>query len=803
MARQQVESSWAKPLALLLLLVAQASVAQPLPPAPAPSATPEHLVFEASDSLEPVLLNLELVVNTVTTGKIVAVENRRGELFMHASDLVAAGIQLPGGTQGDSARVNLNGIADLRAHYDVNRLQLQIVVPPEWLPAQDIRRRTGDPPVPQDSFGALLNYDFYYDGGTRGPGIAALWTEQRLFDGFGVISNTGVVRHVLDYSTFSGGGSSDGYIRQDTTWTWSQEDRILTWTAGDSITGSQSWSNSVRMGGIKLARDFRIRPDLITYPLPQFASQTAVPTTVDVFVNGNRVSRDDVRPGPFIISDFPFISGAGEATVVTTDALGRQTQTTMPFYVTSEVLRKGLFDFSTSVGAVREDYGVKNFSYGEIGGTGSFRYGVSDAFTLESQVELSDSLAMVGAGGVGKLWQYGVLSTAALHSNDGPGGGWQWTYGYRYGGKFLSFSYQGTRRDSDFQDLALHSSDRQRGDARDNRLSSDVFTASVLLGRTGGTVGAGFFDIDSGDNERTQLLNLSYNKPVWRDCNVFVGYSRDLGRKDDTFIVQVVMPFEHMGHASATVIANGAGRTTERISYSRNAPSSGGVGWEVGYSGRDGAQDIDAAGSLNTHYAYLDGGMYSVSGKVAGWAGAHGSLLLMDKSLFPARQVNDGFVLVSTDGVADVPVYFENQLVGDTDSSGHLLVPWVPSYYAGKYEVDPLVLPGNMRTPLVEQRIAVRRGSGAVLRFPIAEVQAALITLVDAENQPLPVGSAAQETTKGLHAQVGFDGEVYFEGLGTDNVLDVTRPDGGHCTSRFTLPDKLKEIARVGPLHCE
>ncbi|MFP3374493.1 fimbrial biogenesis outer membrane usher protein, partial [Pseudomonas sp. SIMBA_068] len=79
-------------------------------------------------------------------------------------------------------------------------------------------------------------------------------------------------------------------------------------------------------------------PDLVTYPLPAFAGEAAVPTSLDLFINGYKSSTTELQPGPYTLTNVPFINGAGEAVVVTTDSLGRQVSTTLPFYVTSSLL---------------------------------------------------------------------------------------------------------------------------------------------------------------------------------------------------------------------------------------------------------------------------------------------------------------------------------------------------------------------------------------------------------------------------------------------------------------------------------
>lgn len=73
--------------------------------------------------------------------------------------------------------------------------------------------------------------------------------------------------------------------------------------------------------------------------------------------------------------------------LVTTDALGRQVSTTLPFYVSSDLLKQGLSDGAVTLGSLRRNYGIENFDYGPAAGSGSYRYGVTDWLTLEGHAE--------------------------------------------------------------------------------------------------------------------------------------------------------------------------------------------------------------------------------------------------------------------------------------------------------------------------------------------------------------------------------------------------------------------------------
>lgn len=789
--------------------------ASPVPSAPSnPSASPATAAPPAATPIPPDLpratLFLELSINGLRHDGAVRVEYRHGRLYAGADDLRRAGLDPArlGLAQGQRW-VDLHAVPGLAAVYDANALQLRLTVPPEWLPAQHLgRRAAGDATPARSSFGALLGYDLYLarqrhaigDQPAQRTTIGSLWSEQRVFGGAGLFSNTGVYRHLSgDGLGPPGVGLRNGYTRYDTSWSASDEQRLVSWSLGDVISAAPGWGSPVRLGGLRIARDFRLRPDLITYPLPQFAGQAALPSTVDLFVNGYRATSERIQPGPFTISGAPFINGAGEATIVTTDALGRQVAVTLPFYVSHDLLQQGLTDYAFSIGALRRDYGIKDFSYGAAAATGALRHGISDALTLEAQFEAAGDLALAGVGAVGRLGQWGVASASLTHSRLHEQSGTQLTFGYRYSTRRFSIGYQGLRRSDGFGSLAQLELDRRFSLMR----RSDVLTAGLSLDRYG-SLGVGYFDLRANDGMRNRLLNLSYSLALWRQTSLQISLSRDLERHTHMLMAHLSVPFDDAGVFSAAVLRDDDGRIVERVGYVRNPPLAGGLGWNVAYTNGPAGGDYRQAGlAWASRHGRLDAGTYGTNSQRTDWAGLRGSVVAMDGGVFASGQIHDAFALVSTDGTAGVPVRYENQLVGVTDDRGHLLVPWVSSHYQAKYEIDPLGLPPHLATPEVEQRIAVKRGGGALLRFPVQRTVAAIVALVGADGQPLPLGSQATDTASGRQAWVGHEGLVYFEGLQADNRLRVTLPDGSACAAAFALDVASEQLARIGPLRCQ
>lgn len=765
------------------LVLAAPGEAAPLPPPPS-----------GMEAVADAQLFLELVVNQMDTGRVVAVNQRAGQLFLPASVLQEVGVKLPGEIPAEVALENLPG---LHTDYDSQGQRLMLTVPPAWLPEQFIGNRNNYPRTQAlTSFGALLNYDAYLNDTDDAGTYLGIFNEVRLFDTWGTLSNTGQYRTTIGRETV-GSSLENGYRRYDTTWRFSDDERLLTYEAGDVISGALPWSTSVRLGGVQLSRDFGVRPDLVTYPLPQFAGEAAVPSSVDLFINGYKSSSADLQPGPYTLTNVPFINGAGEAVVVTTDALGRQVSTTVPFYVTSTLLQKGLSDFSVAAGNLRRDYTLRDFGYGPGVASGTFRYGLSDAFTLESHAEASNDLTLGGVGGNLRVGNFGVLNTALSQSQFDGRTGQQLSLGYQYSNQRFSVSYQRVERREQYADLSLVDTPYVSLSKR-----SQQATVSLNLNQFG-SLGVGYFDVQAADDSRTRLVNMTWSKPLWRNSSFYLSANHEVGDSSWAVEAQVVVPFDLYGSLSVGTERSKTGQSQQRVNYSRAVPAEGGVGFNLGYASGDGPAYRQADLTWRLQSVQLQAGVYGSSDAETRWADATGSLVWMDNQVFAANRVNDAFVVVSTDGVSGVPVRYENQVVGETDRNGHLLVPWTSAYYRAKYEIDPLNLPSNVQVPNVEQRVAVRRGSGYLLEFPVRRVLAASITLVDAQHQDLPLGSQVRHEQSGALAVVGWDGLVYLENLVAHNTLQVTVGDGQTCQATFELDITQEQVPLIGPLVCQ
>ncbi|MBA0035880.1 fimbrial biogenesis outer membrane usher protein [Pantoea sp. BIGb0393] len=741
---------------------------------------------------------LELVVNQGERGDIVPVERKNGAFWVRRGDLERAGIPA-GKLQGQ--QIDVSNLSGAKVEYDERRQRLLLTVPPAWLPGQTIGQQLNAPRFPgRASNGALLNYDFYATRTDNAGSRLSSWNELRLFGPAGQFSTNGVYVQQLEGGV---SGQQEGYIRYDTWFSNENENAAISWRAGDLVTDALSWSNSVRLGGVQIGRDFSVRPDLVTYPLPAFSGQAAVPSSVDLFINGYRSAQADVQPGPWSLTNVPFVNGAGDAVITTTDAVGRQITTTLPFYVSSSLLKQGLSDYSFSAGAIRENYGIKNFDYGAAAASGSYRYGLTDWLTLESHAEGSDSVAMGGAGGLVKLGSLGVVNGALAQSQMAGSAGTQYSWGYQYNNSWFSLGTQHTIRSAEFGNLALVGS---RGDSTNTSYSlsrrSAQYTASVSLSDYG-SLGLAYFDISGGNGDRTRLMNLSWSKNLWGNSSLYISASRDRDQGDWSGAISLVIPFGEQSSASVSMERDQQGNNNQRLYVSRAMPTDGGFSYDAAWANQGSDSGDYRQGSLRYRNNKIDtsAGFYGDNDNTTQWADFTGSVVLMDNRVFAANDINDAFVVVKTD-YPDVTVRYENQTMGRTDNEGYLLVPSISSYYGAKYDIDTLDLPADRTAPKVEQRFAVKRKSGYLLNFPVERLRAASVVLHDSNHQPLPISSQVLRPNQATE-YVGWDGIVWMEDLGANNPIHVVTPDGRSCDTQLAIADgQPKALETYGPLTC-
>jgi len=794
-------------------------------------------------------LYLEVFVNGVSMRKIVPVRHRAdGHLALQEVELRGVGL-LPGASalQADGW-VDVSRLDGVQARYDeatqtlhLNAQNAAMVVRALDAAGSTTSAHTQAAAEPV-ALGAFINHSFTLN--TAGAGLRGVRRYQsvagllqtNVYGRWGVLSSA----HVVDGMRLVGGqaGRTDKRwrtVRLDTIWSWYDEDRLLTVTAGDLVGSSLAWTRAVRLGGIQVRRNFAIRPDLVTMPmLDGIAGSAEVPSTVELYIDNMRRFSQDVAPGPFAITNLPPLAGAGTARLVVRDVLGRETVSETPFYASSNLLAKGLLDFAVEAGMARRNVGMRSNDYDRhLLASATARYGFSNAITLEGTLQggnpAGGRLGLAGAGAVFQLGALGVagLSGAASHYRparalpvSGLERGAQFALHLETGLRGMDFSARHQWTHGRFHDqvsstlelpraISPAQAAHARSQARPPRRMSQFSLGLAGYGFGQATEGANgsapsvslsYTPITHADGVRARLFGVNLGQRLPGGAWLSISALRDLDQRNSGSVFAMFSWFldREAGaglNASASVAKARGNRAHSTLELSQSETyAEGSVGWRVrSTQGLNHSVDTTsqlASASYRHRYGRIEAAVEHLRGRgvrsqMNGRMQIDGAVVMAGGGVFFSNRIDDAFAVVNV-GEPGVQVLRENTRIGATDADGQLLLPGLRAFERNQIAIDPMSLPLDARIPVLQRDVRPRWRSGAVVDFDVtAHTRSALVTLTDAGGAHLPVGTTVRLNQQ-AETVVGYDGQVWFEHVAEHNRLSAVLADGSTCSASFS-----------------
>ncbi len=764
-------------------------------------ATTEEAFEAATDPNADQKLLLEVWINGRSIGKIGEFTMRSGKLMARPDELHDLGFRVPDAFASRPATlIALSELHGLTWTVDQKNQILRVTASdaallPVLLQPEGREAATGRRTI-ESGTGMTLNYDI---AGTLtgGKGGGSGSSDLRSFAPWGIVSSDW-----LGYTGDSSGGSNaTRAVRLDSAYTFADVNSLRRYTLGDFITSELQWNRPFHIEGAQIRSDFSMRPDLITFPLPTLAGSAAVPSTVNVLVNGNVVASNQVDAGPFEIQQLPVISGAGTITMTMTNALGQQVSVTQPFYGGTALLSPGLQTFSGQAGLVRRDWGVASNDYGKMAGTGYYRRGLTQRFTVEAAAEGTSGAYMGGGGAALLVGKLGIVNFDAAASGGSASLGDLFSLGAQHIGTKFSLGGLATIANRSYRDVV------SMNGSGIPRKQISAFTGYSL--RHFGTAGLAYAEVDedasptliqtSGTQaEHSHVVTANYSLQFHR-VSFYATEFRDLDTSGSSGLqVGITIPLGRRSSCSFTGSSTGSGQAEVQ----QSAVRIGDWGYQAYISEGNGSHEF-AEAQYKSPVGLLSAGIDESSGETTLRLESQGAVSLVDRGFFPSNWVYDSFAIVDTSPLEHVRVYQENRDVGTTDKAGRLLVPDMRSFEVNHLGIEPVDVPADATLNNDKKVVRPQDRSGVVVRFPIQFSHAALLQLVDAAGVPLPLGSVATLRVTGAIFPVGYDGDAYVEGLSAHNDLAVELPNGKHCFVAFDYKPLAGDIPSIGPLRCQ
>ncbi len=680
----------------------------------------------------------------------------------------------------------LDALPGTASELDASAQTLAIQAPAALFPPTNRFARPALPAPALSPPGAFLNYDLVaqrLQGETRLDGLVELGA----FNGAGVGTATVLARDL---------GAQAHLIRLETTWTRDAPGELASLRAGDAVSRVGAWSLPVRFGGVQWATNFSVRPGFVTFPLPALSGESALPSTVDLFINDALRGRETLPPGPFALPNLPVVTGEGELRVVVRDLLGREQVLSERYYVSPRLLRPGLTDFSYQAGFLRNRFGLESNDYGRAFAAAAYRTGFSDRLTGELSAELLRSQQTAGASGT-FLWDgFGVVTLSAAGSHSERGNGALSSLEFERQSRRFGMNLRMQAASADFAQLGLPPGWQSPRRINEARVGFPIPGA--------GSVGLGYVERLHRDRPDVRLANLSYQMKAGPGSLLLSAYRIETldgeRRTERALAVTFTLPLGGRTSASAGAVHQ-AGRDAGTVQVQRNLPAGEGVGYRL--LAQEGAGErLQAGVSAQSDIGTYTAEAASSLGDTAYRLGAAGGIAWLDGRAYLARRLGDSFALVRVGDYPDVQVYADNQPVARTDAQGRALVPRLRAYDRNLLRIEQADLPLEAEIGALEHEAVPYYRSGLVVSFPVRPAHGALLRLVLEDGKSPPPGAQVRLDDRTERFPLGLNGEVYLTGLAASQH-GRAEWNGRRCVFALQVPPSHDPLPHLGAVPCK
>lgn len=769
-------------------------------------------------------MQLEVILNGTPTKLIGAFTMLdSGRLASTRQELEEIGINARGNS-APAELVVLDTLFGLSYRYDEPTQRILVTTPEELLVVREYNLRSSPSEMPplQTGWGGVLNYDVYMSSASPLDGRRIAFNgvsttlDARAFTPYGTVSQSAILRSTLN-ERFE-------MLRLNSTMMYSDPESVISYVGGDTINSGFAWTRPIRIGGVQAQRNFGLRPDLVTLPLPAARGSAAVPSTADIYINNVKTFSQDINTGPYLLSNLPAISGSGTARVILRDASGHTTESVLPFFVSSSLLAPGMSDFSAEAGVPRLSYGTTADTYvGEPVASGSMRYGLFDWVTLMGHAEGGAGLINASAGAAIRTGSFGVATVAMSGSHFGGGTGFQsyLSYETKIFGVNVNASTQMTF--GKYDDLASVTSRLQQNSVRDPYSTQSILDVSSIVQSVASqalftsasspkmlnrisfsmplpfyraTLSTGFTQIYDSRQSHSEIITATLSLPIDRASVFGTAFTSTGGQRNTGFLVGMSMPLGE--NVTTSLSVSGGSASVDVIKPLEQQPGS--WGWRVRDTEGVSAQR-SAAVSYRSSSMRTEAGIGQDRKGAVATAEMEGAVVVMGGGVLLANRIDDAFAVVET-GVPGIEVFHENRPVATTDSSGRALVPGLRSFQRNKIAIDTNKLPVDADVSTTEMYVAPGDRTGVRLNFAVqANARPAVVVFQGADGRLLPVGASGQ-VEAGESFTVGYDGRAYIKNLNPENKVTIAMVDR-ECRASFAYEPHPNEQVIISGVTCQ
>ena len=780
--------------------------------------------FNTSNQMSPGIYRVDIVVNGQTPGRreveFVAAHAKTGAqpclsrevlekigIAMDKVDTDAHGRELSNPAAAGQYCGDLGQwIPMASSTFDPGALELAASVPQAYMKRS--MRGYIDPELLDEGIAAgLLNYNFSTNTVTAGEG------DGRTYLGLNAGINLGAWR--LRHQGAQAWSNRTGFETYQNTSTYVQRS-IIPWqsqlTLGDTFSNGQI-VDGVRVRGVTLATDDRMRPQTQQGYAPQVRGTADSNATVTVSQNGYTIYETTVPPGPFVISDLHATGYGGDLIVSVTEVDGRRNTFVVPYSVAPQLLRADATKYSATLGKVQQK-GVDAKGANVFQGT--LQHGLTDDLTVYGGGSVSKGYEQ-GKLGIALNTSFGAFSldTATSHTevpDHGRQSGQSLGLGYNKSlpasgthfalgaYRFSTEGYLNLQDALNVREIASRAGDINSYARQKSRLD---MTVSQQLGIGTLSLYGSSVDYWGGQEGRQVSFTASYgstwNKVNWNlsaqrsrvqdtrqltqselSDDVFFGRIGQPGRIDNRYMLTLSMPLG--GESRAPTINTSFSRDTGDTRGSQQQVGINGFLGEdtalnYGVSASRATSESTHSGQFNTYAGYrtdatqLRAG-YSQSRDSSQLSfGADGGVVVHAEGIAFSQSLGEASALVHVPGAEGA------RLGGSSgarvNSSGFAVVPNLTAFQNNTVEIDPEGMSMDVELQESTRNVVPTSGAVSLVKFDTLSGRAVLVKGVHENGSPLPFAAQVFDAQGREVGVVGQASKAFVRDIPQEGRLTV------------------------------
>ena len=766
-------------------------------------------------------LVLRVTLNTENRGDLFVQRTPDLDFLLKVEDLKAMGfkdIAAPAQSIDGEPHISLRSLPGVTTRFDEKALALHITAEPQLMVGNsfDLRSERRRKNITGSSNSAFFNYAFT---GTHGSSSS---------DGLGFAGEAGV--RLGDYLFMSDASTVDTptgkkLVRLMSSATMDDRENLRRVVLGDVLTPSRDFSNSVNIGGISIAKSYGIDPYFIRFPTQSLTGSVALPSDMEVYLVGQRIRTERLRPGEFELRDILAYGGARNVQVVLRDPFGRVEQLNYSLYFTDQPLQPGLHEYSYTFGAIRRDFGLQSNKYGPLAFSMYHRYGVNKAVTLGWRAQATRRLLNTGPTATLVMGPFGVINLGLALSTIGGRQGAAGLASYTFESKNWSMGVFLRHDGRDYVGLgdppvmtnrrydATASASYRLGGNSTVTLSHAALTTRAGTTATASASQGQPFTFSALANRRVTALSYSVPIPSTRaHLTASVSRIKDTfgpGRTEAFLSLSILLDKDHTAAAS---YRSDRRNHTESVRLTKYQPVGEGLGYSLSADHSSGAQSTQFRSDVqyNAPAAVLraDYGHYQAQGQKDQdlRVSVAGGIVAVGGHVAASRPITQSYAIVKVGELKDVGVFVHGQPAARTDAQGLAVLPNLSAYYENNVSIAASALPMDYALPAEIKKVSPAPRSGAFVDFGVTKTQAftgKLISRLGAVAKPVEVAEMDVSIDgKSQKLIAGRGGEFYVENLKPGTYKGSVSVGAERCVFELNIPKSDETFVDLGLVEC-